>query len=204
MFINRVVFKGAPGQLGPLGDALRRLIQPGDGSVLAMRLWGDGPYFALLRAYETLDAVQKAREAFTPDPAFAARLPTLLTVPPISELWELPDVSTANPPAGVGRFTTRFSFAPAPGNGADVLAAVRETAQRLTAAGNPHSLWLRVSGGPATVGMVGSFENLAALEKARAAALADPALRERTLKLIPLLAAPVETPDVFELLVRPQ
>ena len=205
MFFNRMLFKGAPGQLPALRQAMRGVIQPGSPLVLAERLWGDGPCFALLRAFETLDELEKARDAaFAGPPPFSVVAP-LLREPPANELWELPDISLANPPAagaGTGRFTVRWRFDPVIGKGGELIQAVRGMAADI-GGDRPSSFWLRVAGGPFSVGLVYAYESLAAIEQARAAAMANPRIIEHRQKLACLVTPPNDTPEIFEILVRP-
>ncbi|MGI8551562.1 MAG: hypothetical protein ACR2PL_12385, partial [Dehalococcoidia bacterium] len=157
------------------------------------------PLFVALRAFDSLDAYQQFRGSFQPNPQLGQKLPTLLSAAPSSEMWEIPGAGLSGP---VARFTVRFTYYPAQGKLAELQQAIQGRVNAVVAAGSRTSLWLLVSGGPNAIASVTGFDRLADIEQVRARNLADPAARAYSQSLNALLAAPVESPDTFEILTQ--
>ena len=117
--------------------------------------------------------------------------------PPTSELWEIPELMAAGGP--LPKFTVRCTFEAAPAKGRELLEAVQRFASTRGASAPPSQVWLCVSGGANAVAMVMGYPSLAALEQARAAALADPSTQAFEAQ-IAALTAPVRSPEIFEIL----
>lgn len=199
MFFTRTLFHAAPGQAPAIRDLMLTTVRAGDGVIVAQRLFGAVPQLVLLRVFDTLDAYESWRQSWQPDPAVARQFPTLLRAAPSSELWEVPGGPGGGTPA---RYTVRFTYYPAAGAYPQLRDAIQARVTALQAAGRRSSLWLQVTGGPFAVSTVTGFDRLSEIEQARAANLADPAFQEAARAMAPLLAAPVETPDMFEILTN--
>jgi len=198
MFISRALLWPAAAKAFALRDALLTVTNAGNQPIIAQRLWGESPVFAVLWAFPTLAEFDEWRRSWKPDPSVAEHFGR----PPSTALWEIPQATTGGlRPAG--KFTTRWTYDPAPGKGRELRELLEQRTKEVAAAGRTASIWVRVSGGPLSLAMVAELDSLAALEQLRAARLADPATQTFMQRLTPLLAAPPETPDIFEILSSP-
>lgn len=197
MFVNRAILWPAPGNAPALRDILTSAAPPsGERRVVAQRLWGDAPAFTVNTVFDSLADLEAWRRSWRPNPDVAQHFDR----PPTVAFWEAPQGVRANPAA---RFTVRFTYNPAIGKGRELREVVEQRVGDLQAAGQMNNVWVRISGGPLSIALVSAHESLASIEKVRAANLADPATQSFAQRLTPLLAAPLESPEVFELLTTP-
>jgi hypothetical protein len=200
MFVSRAPFHAAPGQAPALRDLLLGTVAPDNPVVVAQRLFGEVPRLVVPRAFESLDAYSSWRDTWRPNPAVGGQFPTLPRAAPSSELWEVPGLAGGGP---ISRFSSRITYTPAAGKNFELREVIQAWVDARRAAGRTSSLWLQVTGGPFAISVVTGFDSLGAFEKMRAQNLSDPAVRKLVHDLAPLVAAPVEAPDLFEIIARP-
>lgn len=193
MFVHRAVLRPAIGRGVALRDRLVTAAKS-DQAGVAQRIWGE-PLFVVLRRFETLAALQTWRDGWQPDPAVAKELGHV----PVTELWEVPPLAGGQ----VAKYSIRFTYHPSHGKIRELRDLLEQQAKEANAGGGRNSVWIRVSGGPQSLARIGAHESLGAFEKARATALAAPASQQFQERVAALVAKPVESPDVFEILTAP-
>ena len=193
MFVHRAVLRPAIGRAVALRDRLVTAARS-DQAVVAQRIWGE-PLFTVLRPFETLAALQTWRDGWQPDPAVAKELGHV----PVTELWEVPPLAGGQ----VAKYSIRFTYHPSHGKIRELRDLLEQQAKEANAGGGRNSVWIRVSGGPQSLAFIGAHESLGAFEKVRATALAAPASQQFSERVAALVAKPVESPDVFEILTAP-
>jgi hypothetical protein len=191
VFIQRAVLRPAIGRTAALRDLLVTAVRS-DQTAVAQRIWGE-PLFTVLRPFETLAALQTWRDGWQPNPAVAKELGHV----PVAELWEVPPL----PVGQVVKYTSRFTYHPSGGKARELRDLLEQRAKDANAGGGRNTVWLGVSGGAQSLAIIGSHDSLGALEKVRATVLADPATQKFSERVAALVAKPVESPDVFEILI---
>ncbi|HLZ71798.1 MAG TPA: hypothetical protein VKV26_17995 [Dehalococcoidia bacterium] len=199
MFVQRVSFQPAPGKGPELREYVVSMPRQGRGTV-STRLAGPSPEYRVTTLHDSLAALEQAlNDAWANRPKGATPLAGLAAKAPAIELLEvlLPAPEGPNPGAVA---QTAFEFAP--GKGPEVRRLLEEIAKKRNAEGARMGIAMRVSGGPPAYFLTGFHADLAAVEKARAAALADPEAPARAQRLAGLLARPPELPQIFRIIAR--
>jgi len=205
MFIARTIFHPATGATSELRMVLGGLLeghiaaQLAVRSTLTQRIWGPLPELRISRWYDSLADFEAVFRADQPNPPVAAQLKGLLAVAPGSDIDEVLVPAAEGPDPA---YLVRFEYHPAQGHLQALRQALEERVRAAQAAGRRAGLSMRVSGGPALLSLQLLFQDLDALEQARAQTLQDAAAQEFSRSVGEHLARPADTPHIYRVLAR--
>jgi hypothetical protein len=205
MFIARTIFHPAAGCLSELRAVLDGQLeghvaaQLAVRSTLTQRMWGSLPELRISRWYDSLADFEAVFRADQPNPPVAAQLKSLLAIAPGSDIDEVLAPAADGPDPA---YLVRFEYHPAQGHVQALHQALEERVRAAQAAGRRANLTMRVSGGPALLSLHYLFQDLGALEQARAQTLQDPAAQEFSRSVGAHLARPADTPHIYRVVRR--